>query len=308
MDEFAEEGLAAHWKYKGSKSEEKFEKKIAWLRGVLDMQKNIENKEFLETLKVDLFGDKIYCYTPKGDVKELPRSSTVLDFAFSVHEEVGSQTVGARVNGRFVPIKHKLVSGDVVEVVTNKNQRPRRSWIKIVTSAKSRQKIRKSLKQYESLPGIYFRSFKPEVTEEQGTLVLSEEFPKASCILAKCCLAIPGDEIVGILTKKKIISVHWNGCRQALKESNRWLPVQWRNTFNQKIKFYVEADERSGLLADLLHTIANTGFEVKEAKAKLIGNNYAQCSFNVIPRDLEHLQNLIGRVRKVNGVKKLFFE
>jgi len=142
MDEFAEEGLAAHWRYKGVKSDQLFEKKIAWLRGVLDLQKSVENKDFLETVKVDLFGDKIYCYTPKGDVKEMPKNSTLLDFAYLVHEEIGNHAIGGRVNGKFVPIKHELKSGDVVGVLTNKKQRPRRGWIKIVTSAKARQKIR----------------------------------------------------------------------------------------------------------------------------------------------------------------------
>lgn len=308
MDEFAEEGLAAHWQYKGIKSEQKFEKKVAWLKGILDLQKSSESKEFLETVKVDLFGDKIYCYTPKGDVKELPLRATLLDFAFLVHEEVGSKCVGGRVNGKFVPISHKLSAGDVVEVLTNKKQRPRRGWIKIVTSAKARQKIRKSLKTHEKLPALYFRKLKPLVKEERGILVHSEEFPKAECILAKCCQAIPGDSVVGIITKRKIISVHREDCKAALKEQNRWVPVHWKKTFNQKIKFFVEAKERSGLLADLLHTIATAGFEVKEAKAILVGADHARCSFLVIPKDLDHLKELIKRVKKVKSVYRIYFE
>jgi len=307
MDEFAEEGLAAHWKYKSAGHDQLFEKKIAWLRGILDLQRGMENKEFLETVKVDIFGDKMYCYTPKGDVKELPSESTLLDFAFLVHEEVGSHAIGGRVNGKFVPIKKKLNPGDIVEILTNKKQRPRRSWIKIVTSAKARQKIRKSLKEFEKLPAIYFRSIKPAIREEQGVLVNSEEFPKAVCVLAKCCHAIPGEEIVGIPTKRRVISVHKDDCKFVLKEEKRWVSVNWRNEFNQKIKFYVVAEERSGLLADLLHTIARAGFEVKEAKAKLLGLD-EECSFLVIPRDLEHLQELIKRIRKVKGVKRIHFE
>jgi len=308
MDEFAEEGLAAHWRYKGVKSDQLFEKKIAWLRGVLDLQKSVENKDFLETVKVDLFGDKIYCYTPKGDVKEMPKNSTLLDFAYLVHEEIGNHAIGGRVNGKFVPIKHELKSGDVVGVLTNKKQRPRRGWIKIVTSAKARQKIRKSLKEFERLPALYFRRIKPDVKEEQGVLTYSEDFPRATCVLAKCCLAIPGDKIIGIITKRKIISVHKKDCRQAIKEEKRWVPVTWKDTFTQKIKFFVEAEERSGLLADLLHTIVNAGFNVKEARAKMIGENYAQCSFIVIPRSLEELQGLIKRLMKVRGVKKIYFD
>jgi GTP diphosphokinase / guanosine-3',5'-bis(diphosphate) 3'-diphosphatase len=308
MDEFAEEGLASHWQYKGVKSDQAFERKVSWLKGILDLQKMAPQSEFLDAAKVDLFGDKIYCYTPKGDVKELPKGATLLDFAFIIHEEIGSTCVGGRVNGKFVSIKHKLNSGDVINILTNKKQRPRRSWIKIVQSSKARQKIRKSLKEYEKLPALYFRTFKPLKKEEQGVLIHSEDFPQAVCSLAKCCLPIPGDNVVGIITKRKIVSVHKEECRTAEKEQQRWVPVQWKEIFDQKIRFYVEATERSGVLADLLHTIASSGFEVKEAKAKMIGSDYAQCSFLVIPKDLENLTKLIKRLYKIRGVKKIFFE
>lgn len=306
MDEFAEEGLAAHWRYKGIKSDQNFEKKMAWLRGVLDLQK--DQNEFLETVKVDVFGDKIYCYTPKGDVKELPIRATLLDFAYMVHEQIGNRAVAGRVNGKFVPLKQVLQAGDVVEIITNKNQRPRRNWLKIVTSAKSRQKIIKSLKEHEELAPLHFRLINNKIKEDVGLLTESPEFQNATCTLAKCCQAIPGDPIIGIVTKRRIISTHKEDCRVALKEQNRWVPAQWRETFNQKIKFYVDAKERSGLLADLLHTIATAGFEVKEAKAKLRGQEIAECSFLVIPRDLEDLKQMVLRVQKVNGVKKIYFD
>ncbi len=308
MDEFAEEGLAAHWQYKGLKSDQVFEKKMAWLKSILELQKSDENKEFLETVKVDLFGDTMYCYTPKGDLKELPKNSTILDFAYAVHEEIGNHAVGGKINGRFVPLKEVLSPGDVVEIVTNKNQQPRRSWIKIVTSPKSQQKIRRSLKAQGSFSSFHFRALKPKITEEQGVLVHADQFPKAQCELAKCCHAIPGDTLSGIITKRRIISVHRRDCRQALKEEERWIPVEWRDTFNQRIRFFVEAEERSGLLADLLHTIATAGFEVKEAKAKLISNNSLECSFVVIPRSLSHLTELIQRVQKVRSYKRIYFE
>ena len=308
MDEVAEEGIAAHWRYKGITSEKLFEKKIAWLKNVLDMKRDEDGPELLEAAKVDVFGDSIFCYTPKGDVKEMPSGSTVLDFAYLIHEEIGNKTVAGRVNGKFVPLKHEVKQGDVIEIITNKNQRPRRGWIKIVRSGKARQKIRKSLREYETLPSFYFRLFKPLIKEDQGLLVESKEFLKATCILAKCCYPVPGEEIVGILTKRRIISVHKSDCRHALKEEKRWLPVSWKEAFNQKIQFFVKAQERSGLLADLLHTIANAGFEVKEAKAKLIDLDHALCSFLVVPKDLEHLKSLMTRVYKLKGVTKIYFD
>ena len=307
MDEFAEEGLAAHWRYKGLKSDQFFEKKIAWLKGVLDLQKD-GNQEFLEMAKVDVFGDNIYCYTPKGDVKELPKEATILDFAYLVHEEVGNHAVGGRINGKFVALKEELSSGDVVEVVTNKNQRPRRDWLKIVKSGGARQKIRKSLREHEKLPAMHFKQLKPVTTEEQGILAEAPDFETAVCVLAKCCYALPGEDIAGLATKRRIISVHKTDCRAALKEEERWIKVQWKNGFNQKIRFYVTADERSGLLADLLNSIANTGFEVKEAKAKLLSQTLAECSFLVVPRDLEHLKELVRRIQKVRGLKRIYFE
>jgi len=307
MDELAEEGVAAHWRYKGLKSDQYFEKKIAWLKGVLDLQKE-GHQEFLEMAKVDVFGDNIYCYTPKGAVKELPKGGTILDFAFLVHEEVGNHAVGGRVNGRFVPLKHELLSGDVVEIETNKNQRPRRDWLKIVKSASARQKIRRSLREHEKLPALHFKQLKPITTEEQGILAEAPDFPNAVCVLAKCCYALPGEDIAGLATKRRIISVHRIDCRAALKEEERWVKVQWKNGFNQKIRFYITADERSGLLADLLNSIANTGFEVKEAKAKLLSQTLAECSFLVVPRDLEHLKELVRRIQKIRGLKKIYFE
>src|SRR3989344_1604652 len=192
MDEFAEEGLAAHWRYKGLKSDQFFEKKIAWLKGVLDLQKD-GNQEFLEMAKVDVFGDNIYCYTPKGDVKELPKNATIMDFAYVVHEEVGNHAIGGRVNGKFVALKYQLFSGDVVEILTNKNQRPIRDWLKIVKSGPARQKIRKSLREYEKLPTLHFNQLKPVTTEDQGILAEAPTYPNAVCVLAKCCFALPGE-------------------------------------------------------------------------------------------------------------------
>jgi GTP diphosphokinase / guanosine-3',5'-bis(diphosphate) 3'-diphosphatase len=308
MDEVAEEGIAAHWRYKGITSEQLFEKKIAWLRGVLDLRRSEDDQELLEVAKIDVFGDSIFCYTPKGDVKEMPSEATILDFAYLIHEEVGNHAVAGRINGKFVALKSILSQGDVVEIITNKNQRPRRGWIKIVKSGKARQKIRKSLREYETLPAFHFRLFKPLIKEDQGILVESEEFPKATCILAKCCNPLPGEEIVGIVTKRKIISVHKEECKLAIRENNRWVPVNWKEAFNQKIRFFVQAHERSGLLADLLHTIANARFEVKEAKAKLIDLENALCSFLIIPKDLEHLKDLMRRVVKVKGVTHVYFE
>jgi GTP pyrophosphokinase len=305
MDEFAEEGLAAHWRYKKMNSDEAFERKIAWLRSVFEMK---TKEDFLDTVKVDLFGDKIYCYTPKGDVKELPKGATVLDFAYTVHEELGNKCVGGRVNGKFVPLKNEIKQGDVVEVMTHKLQKPRRGWMKIATSIKARQKIKRALKEQNILPALYMSWWKPRLKEGESLLVESPDHKNAECILAKCCNALPGEEIKGIPTKKKIISIHKADCKQISNEAKRWVKVGWKNSFSQQIQFYIEAAERRGMLAELLHTIASAGFEVKEAKGKFVNNISQQCSFKVVPRDLEHLKDMVQRVQKVRGVRKVWFE
>jgi GTP diphosphokinase / guanosine-3',5'-bis(diphosphate) 3'-diphosphatase len=307
MDEFAEEGLAAHWRYKGLNSDRNFEKKVSWLKDVLSLEKEVTDKEILETAKIDIFGDTIYCYTPKGDLKELPQGASLLDFAFQVHELVGSKAVGGRVNGKFVNLKHKLNQGDIVEIVTNKNQRPRRGWLKFVKSAKTKQKIRKHLKKYESLPALHYHKIKIEKADQSSTLTYSEDFPNLTCNLAKCCSPLPPEEVIGIYTKNKIISVHKKDCKQALKEQDRWIPIYWKDQFNEKISFTVKAKERSGILADLLHTIATAGFEVKEAKAKLINSNTVDCTFSIIPQSLDNITNMINRIKKVKGILKIDF-
>ncbi len=307
MDAFAEEGIAAHWKYKKVGSQEGFEKKVSWLREILNL-KDEGDKEFLEAAKVDVFGDNIFCYTPKGDAKELPKNATVLDFAYAVHEEVGNHAAGGRVNGKFVPLRKELSKGDVVEVVTNKSQRPRRSWLKIVKSPSARQKIRKFLREIEKLPDLHYRLPKILTSEEQSIMVESAEYPTALCLMAKCCYPLPGEEVVGIVTKRKLISVHKKECHGVQKEEERWVDVKWKETFNQKIRFFVRALERSGLLADLLHTIASAKFEVNEAKAKLIGSGEMEGSFLVVPKDLEQVKELVRKVGKVKGVRKVYFE
>jgi (p)ppGpp synthase/HD superfamily hydrolase len=259
-------------------------------------------------VNVDLFTDEIYCYTPKGEVKYYPKGSGVLDFAYSVHEHVGSCAIGARVNGQFVPLRTKLNSGDVIEIITAKNQVPGREWLKWVKSPRAKQKIRRMLKEHKGLPAMRYTTFKPVVQAEFDTLVKSNKFENASCVIAKCCQPIPMQNIVGIVTKKRLISVHEKNCRQAIKQEDRFEEVEWKAQFNKVLQFHVIVVERSGVLADLLHTIANARFEVREAKIKLEGTGRNLCSFVIVPQSLERVVELIERVYKVKGVKKIFFD
>ncbi|MFH1918165.1 MAG: HD domain-containing protein [Nanoarchaeota archaeon] len=308
MDEIAEEGVAAHWSYKKMKSDEGFEKKTAWLRSVLDLQTSEKDKEFLKTIKLNVFGDKIYCYTPQGKAIDLPKGSTVLDFAYHIHQEIGNRAVGGRINGVFSPLKKELSSGDVLEILTNKHQRPRREWVKFVVSARAKSIIRKEVKKYDKIPVSTMCSLKKSEKEKFDDLAYSPEFPNHNLSLAKCCLPIPKKEIVGVVKSHKKISVHVKDCRMIKEASDRVVPVFWKETFNRPIKIIVEASDRSGILADILNTISRGGFVVKEANAKLKGNHVSECSFVIVPQKLEHVVNLIKMIEKVRGVLKIWFE
>lgn len=306
MDEFAEEGGAAHWGYKGTEGDVSFEKKVGWMKALMESQKSSSTKEFMKNLKLDLFAGKIYCYTPKGDVRELPKNATLLDFAYSIHQEVGEHAVGGRVNGEFVPLKHTLKNGCVVEILTNKNQRPRRDWLKFVISSKAKVKIRRGIRKYESIPVPKKGVIKVEKEKDFASLVESAEFPKAEFSFAKCCYPLPKDKLVGVMKSHKRVLVHKAGCPKVNMKNA--VICDWKEKFNRPLDLKVLCSDRSGILADLLNTISRIGFVVKSANAKLVGNGNVECDFVVIPKELDEVVLMIRRLQKVRSVLQVFFE
>lgn len=300
MDLYAEEGVAAHWKYKGQGSTAKFERRTAWLKSVMDAQ-----TEEMKDLAVNVFTDEIFCYTPKGDVYYFPVGSSILDFAYRIHEHVGHKTIGARVNGKFCTMRTELKQGDVIEILTNKQQRPRRHWVKYAFTSKARQKIRKGLKEFEKLPPVHWKPPSKRDQVRYASLVESLDYP-AECALAKCCHPVPGDKIVGIPVKK-LVRVHNTECRQAEKEMNRHVSVQWRSEFTDKLLVLVQATERSGLLADILHVITRQGFIVESASAKIIGEGHTECSFTIVPKEYDILVKLVSQLNNTANVYKVIF-
>jgi len=302
MDLYAEEGVAAHWRYKGQGSTAKFERRTAWLKSIMEAQNDSEQ---LKDLAVNVFTDELFCYTPKGDVYYFPIGSSILDFSYRVHEQVGNKTIGARVNGKFCTMRTLLKQGDVIEVLTNKQQRPRRHWVKYAFTSKARQKIRKGLKEHENLPPVHWRP--PNVRDQlrYASLVESMDYP-AECVLAKCCHPIPGDKVVGIPVKR-LVRVHNVDCRQADKEKNRCVQVNWRSEFTDKLLVVIQATERSGLLADLLHVITRQSFIVESASAKIIGEGHTECSFTIVPKEYELLVKLVNSLRNTANVYKVIF-
>ncbi|MCK4997365.1 bifunctional (p)ppGpp synthetase/guanosine-3',5'-bis(diphosphate) 3'-pyrophosphohydrolase [Candidatus Pacearchaeota archaeon] len=307
MDEVAEEGVAAHWSYKKLKTDIGFEKKTAWLKEIFELQKGGEDKDFLESLKLNLFEDRIYCYTPKGDVFDFPKNSTILDFAYRIHGKVGDLATGGRINGNFSSLKKELTSGDVVEIVTNKFQRPRRAWLKFVVTSRAKSHIKKGVKRYEDVKVVrLFPTVKDRKLDFED-LVISEEFPNHKYNLARCCNPLPLDEIVGVIKSYRKILVHKKNCNRIDHSTKSQIHVNWKETFNRPIKIKLKVNERSGILSDILNTVSRGGFVIKEANIKMIDKDYAECFLVVVPREIKEVEMLIKRIEKIRGILKIWF-
>ncbi|MBT4257686.1 bifunctional (p)ppGpp synthetase/guanosine-3',5'-bis(diphosphate) 3'-pyrophosphohydrolase [archaeon] len=306
MDEEAEEGSAAHWSYKNMKSDLGFEKKVSWLRSVMELKG--EDRDLLGSIKKSIFGEKVYCYTPKGKAIELPEGSTVLDFAYYVHQEVGNKAVAGRINGSFVPLKKKLKSGDVVVVLTNKLQVPRRHWIKFVVSSRAKTFIKKAIKKRDNIEinKNYVISSKEKLSFD--SLVYSRDFNHYEFSLAKCCSPMPVEEIVGVIKSQKRVLVHKTDCNYVSKVKDKIIPVSWKEEFSRPIKIFVEAKERSGVLKDFLNTIIHGGFIVNDATIKGLDEEFVECSFVIVPRKLNEVVKLVKRIKNIRGFRKVRFE
>ena len=397
MHRIAEYGIAAHWAYKeanyGSKKGQKVVKvqddKLAWLRETLEWQQEMQDpQEFLETLKTELFEDEVYVFTPKGAIKVLPRGATPIDFAYSIHAEIGNKMVGAKINSKMVPIITTIKNGDIVEIITSENSKgPSMDWLKFVksTSAKSKinswfkkekkeeniekgkDSIEKELKRigiayselfkteyiapmlerykYKNLDDMYLavgfgaitanriiarmlieyrKEHKEETKIEEKIEELStgkKETQKASnsgiivkgidnCLvkLSKCCNPLPGDEIIGYITKGRGVSVHRKDCTNVsdlLKEENRIIDVKWYND-EKKSSYTVDieifANDRDGLLVDIMK-------KINDSKVKLLGINARATKERIAITDatieidsLESLNQLTRELRKVDSV------
>lgn len=307
MNEDAEEGVAAHWSYKQTATDSDFERKIGWLKSVIDLQLNKKDEEVLKTIKVDLFGERIYCYTPKGDLISLPKDSTVLDFAYQVHDDLGNKAVAGRVNNKFSSLKTKLSKGDIIEIIINKNQRPRREWLNFVVSRKAIDNIRKEIKKYENLgvsPRIYVRK---QQKEKYDQLVYSDDFPDSELSFAKCCVPLPDKELVGVEKSFKKISVHDKDCAKMGERAKNLIPLFWKDKPDSIFIMNIETRERSGVLAELLNILVSEKFVIKEAKAKLVCPGTIQSIFTLFPKDILSIKRVISRITKVEGFKKIYF-
>ena len=297
MDKIAEEGIAAHWQYKGVKGDFKFDKQLSWLKEVLQL-KDKSGREFFETLKLDLFSYKVYIFTPNGDIIELPKGSCPVDFAYAIHSDIGNRCVGARVNGKYVGLQHELENGDVVEIITQKNHMPSREWLKFVKSSKAKEKIIQTIKSHQLIP--VKRMTKQEETKP-SLIEADTEFREFK--LGDCCNPLPGDEISGLITRNKKITVHKKDCKNIADIKNR-ISIRWKES-STSINLKILALDRVGLFADILHNVSNLGINIDKASVSTINKDLAECNLKFELNNLNDVKKIIERINKIADVKKI---
>ncbi len=389
MHRVAEQGIAAHWKYKERNSggvDPKEAARFGWLRQLMEFQKDLKDPaEFLESVKVDLFQDEVYVFTPKGDVRVFPRGSTPIDFAYAIHTQVGEHCSGARVNGAIAPLRSKLRNGDVVEVMTNPNQTPSKDWLDFVGTSRARSKIRnylradqrdKSLKLGKELleKEMHTRGMSlsklgksdaemRKVTEHFGVSSAEELYvslgygkiaaravtdflsptkegekesePPAAIkegrieslvrkvtgkdsqgirlngiddVLVrytKCCNPLPGDEIIGFITRGRGITVHRRNCPKAFDtDPERRVEISWdaRAKINRPVQVKVMTANRPGILATVGHTFHEQGINISEATCRASDDGKAMNTFTFLCSDLAQLKNVIRQLQRIPGV------
>ncbi len=394
MHRVAEYGIAAHWAYKeasyfGKKQAVKVEEdKLAWLRETLEWQSEMQDpQEFLNTLKTELFEDEVYVFTPKGAIKVLPRGATPIDFAYTIHAEIGNRMTGCKINSKMMPIITPLQSGDIVEIITSDNSKgPSRDWLKFVKSSTAKNRIKSWFKKaqkaeniekgkdliekevkrigfshsdlfkpeyidpmlekykYKNLDEMYaavgfgansavkviarmLQEYRKEHQEEDIEKKLEElkqarhRRPKPSssgvivkgidnCLvkLSKCCNPVPGDEIVGYITKGRGVSVHRKDCvnvKDLLSEENRMIDVEWYNENTEtsyQVEIEIHSNDRSGLLVDILKQIGTTKAKILGVNTKTTKERIAIMDIMLEVENLDELNKAQKAIRKVDSV------
>lgn len=388
MHEVAEYGIAAHWKYKGGKTQGKdVDSKLDWLRQLLEWQKDLKDpKEFIDTLKIDFFDDEVFVFTPNGDVVDLPEGSTPVDFAYRVHTGVGNTCVGAKVDSRIVPLNYKLKNGNIVEVITQKSSSgPSRDWLKFVKSPRAKQKIKQWFKSKEKdisiekgkelfdreakklgldtnildnekiyqklakelsinsvndlFASIGYGNFKEKLVinkilniknaiENVGLTKNEDDYLKSSSSkkdatgvridglegmkikFAKCCNPVPGDEIIGFVTRGYGVSVHRKDCTNIANylDSDRCLDAEWDTEASDKFlaNVTIRAVDRTGILSEItaMAKEANVGIQSLSAKSNTISDIFIYLTFEVVGKD--ELDKMIQKLKTINGILDVY--
>ncbi len=388
MHRTAEYGIAAHWKYKeGKKSSSDFDEKLAWLRQLLEWQSDLKDaREFMESLKIDLFTDEVFVFTPKGDVVDLRKGATPLDFAYAIHSDVGNQCVGAKVNGRIVPLDYVLQTGDIVEILTSSSSSgPSRDWLNIVKTSQAKNKIKQFFKRerreeniekgkemlerearrqgyslsqllskdwpetvwrkygFNSVEDMYAALGYGGITTNQILFRLIDEYKKANkqereenlttkkdtkpqkvhtandkgikvkgienimVRLSKCCNPVPGDVIIGYITRGRGVSIHRVDCinlKDPLVEPQRFIEVEWIDEYKASFSSEIQilARDRQMLLADITKAMSDMKVNVTAVNARTTKNKQVVINIMIEINDIEQLRRVIKQIEKIDNV------
>ena len=378
-------GIAAHWKYKEGKAlEEIDDKRFTWLRQLLEWQRDLkDDAEFIESVKVDLFPHEVYVFTPKGVVKQFPIGATPVDFAYSIHSDVGNHCSGAKVNGKIVPLRYELRSGDTVEIMTSPNQKPSKDWLKYVKTSRAKTKIRqwftneereksitlgkdileKELRKYnlqqvkliksgdlakvanefsyqgvddliaavgygkvtanqiigKILPQEILEQQKEE--QEEGRLkrlvkkitrgpkdaLLIKGIDNVMVRYAGCCNPLPGDKVVGFITRGRGVTIHAADCQNAMDDDpHRKVEVEWDSTkeYSYPVRIQIHSEDKKGLLAEISASISSLEANITNARVDTTEDRKAVSTFEMEIRDLNHLKKVIKALEKIKGVDR----
>jgi len=310
MHRIAEDGIAAHWRYKGVDGDKQFDQKMSWMKEILEWQKTSKDaKEFMEMLNIDFFEDEIFAFTPKGKVIQLPKGACVIDFAYSVHSDIGEKCIAAKINGHFVPLRTLIKNGDQVDIITSKSQHPSRDWMKIAKTSKARVKIKQYIRSAQNIP-IKRYDIPQELEKELEEWIIDvDNMVKPKIKLSKCCHPLPGDEIIGFATKTDRVIVHKVDCnlvkRDRKSTRKKTVNVRWLDSVGSKVELRVNAYNRTGVFAEILNTLVSLNTVIKSAKVKSIDDEYIQAILEIEAQSLDNLQNLIERIKKIKDVKRV---
>lgn len=299
MHEHAEEGFAAHFNYKHINHEAGFDKRLVWLKNI------VENKENFLDINVGLFGEEIFVFTPQGKTIELPKNSTVIDFAYRIHSDLGNHCTGARVNGNFVSLKNELNNGDIVEVVKSKSQIPSREWLKYTATKKAREKIKQFLRDVGKVATRNYAVNIENKSEPEESLIKLKNHENRKVKLAMCCNPIPGDLIAGIASGKTRVNVHNVECSE-IKKISKKIEVVWVEKFSRPVEIIINAKDRPGLFKEILNVVLRTGVAVTKTNGKTINKKESEFSFVADVKGAAVLDNLVKILRKVDNVTKVY--
>ncbi|MBI4453278.1 bifunctional (p)ppGpp synthetase/guanosine-3',5'-bis(diphosphate) 3'-pyrophosphohydrolase [Candidatus Woesearchaeota archaeon] len=297
----AEDGIAAHWRYKGTERDKMFDKKISWLKQLLEWRNlSSTSSEFIETLKIDLFEDEIVVFTPKGDPISLPKESTPVDFAYMVHSSIGDYCSKAMVNNKIMPLDTSLESGDIVEIITNKGAKPSRQWLKFVKTNKARSKIKANLKmEIETTE----RDDEEETMPADIAKAIQIVGKKAPLKISKCCHPKLYEPIVGFYTKDKKITIHKKTCPNIhALDKNKEVPVLW--TEDRKLpvmKISLTLADKVGALARVLNIIASYKINIKNITTKPRKDNVITTMYLEVDNKIK-MKDMLNELKKVDAV------